>query len=75
MEILPHESAGANRRSLGIIQSASAAACRLFGYNRMALEKRSINILIPSPLAEVHDFFLERAITTGEPASRCHAAF
>lgn len=56
---------GASRRSLGIILQANAAACRLFGYNRMSLEKRSINTLIPSPVAEVHDFFFERTLTTG----------
>ena len=56
----------ASIRNPGIILGVSAAACRLFGYpSKSALEKRSINMLMPSSVAVVHDAVLTRVLESG----------
>lgn len=39
-------------QTLGQIKYASQAACRLLGYTRAQLERRNVNVIIPSPIAE-----------------------
>jgi PAS domain-containing protein len=57
---------GASFNNLGIIISASPYTAKLFGYSRWQLERRNINMLIPSPIAEAHDGFLRNYLETGE---------
>jgi PAS domain-containing protein len=49
-------------RDLGLIVTVNNCACRLFGYTRTALERRSVEVLMPEPLA------CERAPQTRERA-------
>jgi PAS domain-containing protein len=48
--------------NIGIIISASRFATKLFGYPVASLERRSINMLLPSPLAEVLTIAQETAL-------------
>jgi len=43
--------ASAASRDLGSIITANAAACRMLGYTRVQLVRRSINLIMPEPLA------------------------
>jgi hypothetical protein len=46
---------GCSLENLGVILSASYFATKLFGYPVSMLERRNVNMLMPSPLSEVRD--------------------
>lgn len=50
----------------GIVLSFSAAAEKMFGYPASEVIGHNIKMLMPSPLREQHDGYLERYLTTGE---------
>ena len=50
----------------GIINSFSAAAERLFGYEPVEVIGKNVKILMPSPYREQHDGYIERYLSTGE---------
>jgi two-component system sensor kinase FixL len=51
---------------IGKIQSFSAAAQRLFGYDEAETLGRNIDILMPSPYRERHEDYIDRYKQTGE---------
>ncbi len=51
---------------IGIIENINNAACRLFGYSKLELLGKNINILMPSPYHEEHDGYLLNYKTTQE---------
>ena len=50
----------------GMIQSFSATAQRLFGYDPAAVIGRNVSMLMPGPYSEQHDGYLARYMATGE---------
>ena len=50
----------------GIVDSFSAAAEKLFGYDSSEVVGRNVKMLMPSPHEERHDQYLNRYLTTGE---------
>jgi two-component system sensor kinase FixL len=48
------------------IQSFSATAVRLFGYEPHEVIGQNVNILMPAPYREQHDGYMHRYLTTGE---------
>jgi PAS domain S-box-containing protein len=56
----------ASPTNLGIILSANAAACKLFGFSRLQLERRSAFTLLPPLLAEWHEKGIRSYLSTGE---------
>lgn len=50
----------------GVIQSFSAAAVRLFGWEPSDAIGRNVNMLMPTPFREEHDGYLDRYKSTGE---------
>src|SRR5215471_3678 len=51
---------------LGLIQSFSSAAERLFGYSASDVLGKNVKMLMPSPYRENHDAYIERYLATGE---------
>lgn len=50
----------------GLVQSFNPAAEQLFGWKAEDIIGRNLNLLMPSPLAEQHDNYLEQYQQTGE---------
>jgi PAS domain S-box-containing protein len=50
----------------GIVDSFSASAEKLFGYDSSEVIGRNVSMLMPSPYREQHDGYLLRYLTTGE---------
>lgn len=50
----------------GIITRANPAACRLFQYDADELIGQSVNVLMPTALADLHDGFMAHHVKTGE---------
>jgi two-component system sensor kinase FixL len=50
----------------GIMQSFSATAERLFGYDASEVIGRNVSMLMPSPYREQHDSYLARYMATGQ---------
>ena len=50
----------------GVMQSFSATAERLFGYQPHEVLGRNVSMLMPSPYREQHNSYLERYLSTGE---------
>lgn len=50
----------------GTIESFSAAASRLFGYNSVDVTGKNVRMLMPSPYREQHDGYLSHYRDTGE---------
>jgi two-component system sensor kinase FixL len=50
----------------GIVQSFSATAARMFGYEEDEVVGRNVSMLMPSPHRENHDSYLARYLATGE---------
>ena len=48
------------------IQSLSAAAVRLFGYEPSEVIGKNVKLLMPAPYQEQHDSYLQRYLRTGE---------
>ncbi len=51
---------------VGTMLSFSAAAEKMFGYSEAEVVGKNVRMLMPSPLREQHDFYLERYRTTGK---------
>ena len=51
---------------VGLIQSFSATAERLFGFTADEIRGRNVNALMPAPYQQEHDSYLKRYLTTGE---------
>jgi two-component system sensor kinase FixL len=51
---------------VGVVQSFSAAAERLFGWTAVEVIGRNVAMLMPSPQREAHDGFISHYLTTGE---------
>src|SRR5690606_24514919 len=49
----------------GIMQTANAAACRIFGYDREEMVGKNVSMLMPSPDRDQHDGYLARYVQTG----------
>ena len=52
--------------NMGIILSVSPFTSKMFGYSRYQMERRPIDMLVPPPLAESHDFYMRAYVDTGE---------
>ena len=50
----------------GIVQTFNPAAERIFGWKAADIMGQNLNLLMPSPLAEQHDSYLERYQRTGD---------
>jgi PAS domain S-box-containing protein len=57
---------GGTLDNIGIILTVNAYACKLFGYNRWQLERRDIILIIPEPMASLHNGFLKAYLETGD---------
>ncbi len=51
----------------GIIRSANAAACQVFGYTHAEMAGQNVKMLMPEPYRSQHDGYLARYLSTGEP--------
>ncbi len=50
----------------GVVHSFSVAAEKMFGYAADEVIGKNVRMLMPSPLREQHDSYLDRYLTTGE---------
>ena len=50
----------------GVMLSFSAAAEKMFGYSEAEVVGKNVKMLMPSPLREEHDSYLERYRITGK---------
>jgi PAS domain S-box-containing protein len=50
----------------GIVDTFSASAEKLFGYDSSEVVGRNVSMLMPSPYREQHDQYIQRYLTTGE---------
>jgi PAS domain-containing protein len=57
---------GGSNVDLGIMLNTSPHTSKLFGYSRWQMERRNISMLLPDPIAELHDSFLRHYLVTGE---------
>jgi len=51
----------------GTIETFNRAACRIFGYTEDELIGRNVSVLMPEPVEQQHDQYLERYLRTREP--------
>jgi PAS domain S-box-containing protein len=51
---------------VGLIQSFSTTAERLFGFTADEIRGRNVNALMPAPYQQEHDSYLKRYLATGE---------
>ena len=51
--------------TVGTILSMNAAALKLFGYSRRNAVGRPIDIIVPDPIAGIHEQLLQRWVSTG----------
>ena len=55
----------ASMGNLGAILTVNPATTRVFGYSRWQLERRNIAMLMPQPIAGLHDMMMQRFLVTG----------
>lgn len=55
-----------SEETLGKILSMNAPALKAFGYSEQEVIGRPMNILLPEPIASMHDMFLQKYLETGE---------
>jgi PAS domain S-box-containing protein len=53
-------------RTLGMVLTANASACKLTGYTRMQLERRNCFTLLPLTLDRHHELQMRSYMTSGE---------
>ena len=51
--------------NIGAIESANSVAQTMFGYNKRDMIGKNISIIIPFPMAGMHDAYIMRFISTG----------
>jgi len=51
--------------TLGIIESVNGYFTKMFGYSRREAIKQNVSMIMPSPIADLHDHFLRKALDSG----------